>query len=62
MSEKEKTPVDVELTLPGDRAEREDASIQPRRSTTRVELWAFYVYYIVSGRSSVARNNSCLAP
>ncbi|OJT02457.1 Autophagy-related protein 22 [Trametes pubescens] len=46
MSEKEKIPADVELTLPGDRAELEDASIQPRRSTTRVELWAFYVYYI----------------
>ncbi|EIW57691.1 MFS general substrate transporter, partial [Trametes versicolor FP-101664 SS1] len=46
MSEKEKNPADVELTLPGDRAEPEDASIQPRRSTTRVELWAFYVYYI----------------
>ncbi|KAI0648981.1 autophagy-related protein 22-like protein [Trametes meyenii] len=49
MSEKElKVAADVELTAQPDRTEPEDASISGarRRSTTRLELWAFYVYYI----------------
>ncbi|KAI0775082.1 MFS general substrate transporter [Trametes elegans] len=41
MSEKEKVAADVELTL----TEPSEPDGQ-RRTTTRLELWAFYVYYI----------------
>ncbi|KAI0833634.1 autophagy-related protein 22-like protein [Trametes gibbosa] len=52
---KEKVTADVELTLPspgdrsGERKASEDStrpSTTSRRLTTRLELWAFYVYYI----------------
>ncbi|KAI0636058.1 autophagy-related protein 22-like protein [Trametes polyzona] len=47
MSEKEKVAADVERVSVPDRASLEDSSsTTPRRSTTRIELWAFYVYYI----------------
>ncbi len=44
MSEKEKVAEDCNITV-----REEDSASGPRRwTTTRVELWAFYVYYIVS--------------
>ncbi|KAI0368007.1 hypothetical protein BV20DRAFT_949065 [Pilatotrama ljubarskyi] len=45
MSEKEKDAADVELTVTSDRTELADSGARPW-STTRLELWAFYVYYI----------------
>ena len=50
MLEKEKVAADVELTLtePSEPDGR-------RRTTTRLELWAFYVYYIVSHASLLTR-------
>ena len=45
MSEKEKVAADVELTS-SDRTDL-DSVVRPW-TTTRRELWAFYVYYIVS--------------